>query len=125
MYVYCWKDRRYNAIKIGTSPDPDLRMLNYGLALGLNPAQGTLRKFKLKRRTRCRDILEAVHIALRGMGLVNVNGLNELYHLKNRSYEEISSTVMRAVEMAEREWRREMFPDEPEDDKSKLPTTHL
>lgn len=117
MYIYCWRDRRYNAIKIGSSPDPDLRMLNYGLALGLSPAPNTLRKFKLKRKTKTKDILEAVHIALRGMGLTNVNGLNELYYLRNTTYEEISSTVIRAVEMAETEWRREM---EIEDDNPKV-----
>jgi hypothetical protein len=80
--------------------------------MGLAPMQGSLRKFKLQNRTRAKDILAACHIALRGMGLGNVNGLNELYALRNRSYEEISGTVIRAVEMAEREWRREMFPDD-------------
>lgn len=114
MYIYCWQDRRYYAIVVGKASDPELRMRNFAEAARLIVRHGTLREFKLKPRTDARAVLNAVHVAIRSLGLSRIDGNNELYTLKGNLYEPIASACMRAAAAAEREVRLEMFGPEPE-----------
>ena len=47
-YVYCWFDQRYQAIKVGHSFRPGVRLLNYMVACNLDPAPDTLRMVSLE-----------------------------------------------------------------------------
>jgi hypothetical protein len=114
MYIYCWQDRRYYAIAIGKASNPEIRMHNFAEAARLIVRHGTLREHKLKPRTDARLVLDAVHVAVRSLGLSKIEGMKELYTLKGNLYEPIASAVMRAAAAAEREVRLDAFGPEPE-----------
>lgn len=107
-YIYTWHDRRFHAIKIGSSSDPEQRMLNYGLALHLMPRATSLRKHKLSRKVNAKQVLVACHMALRQLRLRLIDKVlsPELYGLTDESYDVVSIVVLRAAMAAEVELLR-------------------
>lgn len=100
-FIYTWHERRYNAIKVGSSADPPTRMLNFGLAMHLTPRPASLRSVKLAHGTNAKQVMVAVHNKARELGLHSVAGINELYGLRDHTYDTISTAILRAALVAE------------------------
>jgi hypothetical protein len=89
MYAYCWYEQKNGAFKFGVAQVPAERMVSYAVEFDLRPDPSSLQVVDIPQGEAVHIHTRIMHIFIDGLGLKPVDGFNELFHLRNYTYNEI------------------------------------